>query len=509
MTLGRRMAYKTMANITSIVLLAVASVWGLNGLRDGARIARDEYLELRMIQSVERRLAPIKGMLSRGGALDPAVAGDIRDARGTLDEFLAFQTRQRGADPADQARERAAAEFAQGDLSNLLDHLDASKDHLMDPPDGREDIVLVDHILRRLDLLAGQMDTLIAATHQGSSRKLWATMVVLAVLSITTVVAAIMLNVSQYRSVVSPLSRLRDGVRKLGLADFSQRLAFAGDREFTEFADEFNRIAAQLDTLYRELEARIQTTSRELVRSERLASVGFLAAGVAHEINNPLNIISAYAELTLKHLRDPNGPENRDEWREALGIIRDESFRCKEIIEKLLSLSMTGEKARARVSVAEIAADVAMMVSGLKKYRDRQVILDLDDSEDLLVLGSETELKQVLLNLTVNAIEAVKPGIGKVHVDVHRENEWVQVRVTDNGLGMPPKTVEQVFEPFFTTRRDPSGRGVGLGLAITHSIVRDHGGRITARSDGPDRGSCFAVQLPAFEENKSRGREAR
>src|SRR5204863_8459420 len=117
-------------------------------------------------------------------------------------------------------------------------------------------------------------------------------------------------------------------------------------REFSELAGEFNQMASELDGLYRELEAKVAAKSKELVRSERLASVGFLAAGVAHEINNPLSIISGYAELSLKRLldSDDNDPQSIAEAAQGLRIIRDESFRCKEITGKLLSLAKTGTR---------------------------------------------------------------------------------------------------------------------------------------------------------------------
>src|SRR6185369_10914403 len=117
--------------------------------------------------------------------------------------------------------------------------------------------------------------------------------------SAVIIAIAVLIGVSQYRGVMRPLRRFSSGVRSIAGGNFRRRLVIAGDDEFAGLAQDFNRMAAELDGLYRELEDKVATKSKELVRSERLASVGFLAAGVAHEINNPLGIISGYAELSL------------------------------------------------------------------------------------------------------------------------------------------------------------------------------------------------------------------
>jgi signal transduction histidine kinase len=219
---------------------------------------------------------------------------------------------------------------------------------------------------------------------------------------------------------------------------------------------------------------------------------------VAHEINNPLNIISGYAELTARKLRTP-GPLDAASAAEAakcLHIIRDEAFRCKDITEKLLSLSKGGNEDREVLSLADVAKEVAEMTRGLKSYRDRRLRLRFPADEPLCVVAQRTEMKQVLLNLTVNALEAVKPREGEVCIEGRRTNGWVELRVKDNGRGIPAETLRHVFEPFFTDKRGASVPGTGLGLSITHAIVENHGGRIRAESGGVGRGSQFTMTLP-------------
>jgi signal transduction histidine kinase len=316
-----------------------------------------------------------------------------------------------------------------------------------------------------------------------------------------TLLAASLTGVAQYRDVMLPLGRLREGVRSIAAAEFSGRIEETGDKEFVELSAEFNRMARELDSFYRTLEEKVETKSRELVRSERLASVGFLAAGVSHEINNPLNVISGYAELAAKRLNsNADGGAVGDAIR-ALRVIRDEAFRCKEITSKLLSLAKGDTEGRETLALDSVAREVAVLAGGLKDYRDRLIELKLDGQ--LNVKANATEMKQVLLNLTVNALEAVKPGEGKVLIEGHRRNGWIEVSVCDNGYGITADSLKKVFEPFYTRRLGTRAPGTGLGLSITHAIVESHGGRIRAESKGAGQGSRFTLELPAAtKENK-------
>jgi signal transduction histidine kinase len=275
--------------------------------------------------------------------------------------------------------------------------------------------------------------------------------------------------------------------------------------------------------LYRGLEEKVIQRSRELVRSERLASVGFLAAGVAHEINNPLSVISGYAELASTKLeRVLNSDEGRgssDEAAaaaeaEALGaaldaqtIIRDEAFRCKEITGRLLSLARGGSDSRQPLQMSAVAEQVATLTHGLRNYRDRTIRLNFQPDEPLDVLANPVEMKQVLLNLTVNALEA-SPAAGEVRIGGRRVGDWIELSVEDNGRGMSAETLEQIFEPFFTAKRGAGEPGTGLGLSITHAIVENHGGQVRAESAGPGKGSKFVISLPVMKAIPMRGVQA-
>jgi signal transduction histidine kinase len=258
-------------------------------------------------------------------------------------------------------------------------------------------------------------------------------------------------------------------------------------------------MAAELETLYRELEQKVAAKSKQLVCSERLASVGYLAAGVAHEVNNPIGIIAGHAELSLQQLQRNRTSQAIPEVEKTLQIICEEAFRCKEIVAKLLSLARPGDENRRCICLTTIASSVVSIISGLDTYRSRRLTLQAGKDEDLCVLANEGEMKQVLLNLAINALEAVFPQTGQVHIDIARVDGLVELSVTDNGRGMSPDVLEHIFEPFFTSKRGASQPGTGLGLSISHAIVESHGGHIFAYSDGANQGSRFVVRLPPIQ----------
>ena len=300
---------------------------------------------------------------------------------------------------------------------------------------------------------------------------------------------AVLLGVRQYRRVIGPLRHLGDTVQTFAAGNLDRRIDVGGDREFARLAADFNRMADELRGLYRDLEQQVAAKSRELVRAERLASVGFLAAGVAHEINNPLGIIAGYGERALRQL-PADAP---DSTRKALTVMCEEAFRCKQITGRLLTLSRPGSDDRSSVSVTTIAEQVVSTVTGLRA--DRRVTIRAVPADESVVTARPGDLQQVLLNLLLNATEAVEPG-GHVGVEVSSGEGRVKLSVTDDGRGMDAATQERVFEPFFTDKRGVR-TGTGLGLSIVHAIVAEHGGTVTAASDGPGRGSVFVVTLPS------------
>lgn len=305
-----------------------------------------------------------------------------------------------------------------------------------------------------------------------------------------------------YRWVFSPIRALHHGVRRVAEGDLDYRVKLETGDEMEELARSFNEMTERLQAIYRDLERQVEERSRQLVRTERLASVGFLAAGVAHEINNPLASISLGAEALARRLKSVLGEEGngsyQDVWR-CLEMIQSEAFRCKGITEKLLDFSRAGERSRVRAELGGLVADVIDIVQHLGRYREKRIVLNC--SEPVFAEVNPEEIKQVALNLIVNALDSMESG-GTLRIDVHRDGTEAVLVFEDDGCGMTPEVLENIFEPFFTRKK--SGRGTGLGLSITHRIVTQHDGEICAHSDGPGKGSRFTVRLPIAAEATDR-----
>lgn len=480
MTIASRLTLSIFATFVALAWLTATAWWGLNGLSRDLDVALKQYERLHDIHDVGIQVRGALTMLE-SFAEPSEVSYELQRTGAKLSQLL---------EPGPETEKMLA------DLAKLEGEVARMRSDDMPLIRAR-----LNRVIWQIADLATRTNRIITETAASARQKREQSIRTVIILAGILFVGTVIVSLWVYNSVMGPLHRLRRGVKTIASGSFSDRLDTSRGGEFGEVAAEFNHMAGQLDELYRDLERKVREKSSELVRSERLASVGFLAAGVAHEINNPLNIMSGYAELCLRKL-EKDAPTAKEEAAKALTIITEETFRCKRIIEKLLSLTRGGDDTQGPVSIAEVARDVADLVDGLPRYRDRTLSLDLPPGDDgeLTVQGNETELKQVLLNLTVNALEAASPKTGRVVVGARRRNDHVELTVKDNGKGMTPHTLSHVFEPFYTEKRGAAGSdeepGTGLGLAITHAIVEQHGGRISAASAGLGKGSTFTVELP-------------
>ncbi len=302
------------------------------------------------------------------------------------------------------------------------------------------------------------------------------------------------LTVLLNRWVLSPVRMLQRGVRHVARGSFDYKINLATGDEMQDLAEAFNEMTAQISVTYKDLEGQVQERSRQLVRSERLAGVGFLAAGVAHEINNPLASIAFCAEaLDLRLSRSLAGSEDADSAtvNKYLKMIQEEAFRCKSITEKLLDFSRCNEITRERTDLAGLIQGVVDMIQHIGKYRGKKV--NFYPREAVMAHVDSQEIKQVVLNLIVNALESMDHQ-GTLRIEARYAQGMAEMAFTDDGCGMEPEVLENIFEPFFTRRRE--GKGTGLGLSITHRIINQHHGEIGASSEGPGKGSTFTVRLP-------------
>jgi two-component system NtrC family sensor kinase len=230
-----------------------------------------------------------------------------------------------------------------------------------------------------------------------------------------------------------------------------------------------------------------------IMQSEKLAAIGQLAAGVMHEINNPLATISACVAAIQGRIEPATSPV-ATAVAEYLQIIDKEVDRCSGIVDGLLDFSRPKSKAKVAVSLNTLAADALSLLKHHQRFKRFQVVEQLDPGLPL-ILGNAEQLTQVLMALMLNAMDAMEQG-GQLTLRTARDRlrpEEVVLEVQDTGVGIPREEQTKIFEPFYTTK--PPGRGTGLGLSISYGIVEDHRGRIEVDS-APGRGATFRVRLP-------------
>lgn len=297
-----------------------------------------------------------------------------------------------------------------------------------------------------------------------------------------------------YLWIFDPIRKLHQGARRVANGDFDYRVQLNSRDEMAELAGAFNQMTARFQEIATDLDRQVQDRSRQLVRSERLAGVGFLAAGVAHEINNPLSAIAMAGESLegrLIEVLDRLEPAEADVIRQYVQMIQSESFRCKQITERLLDFSRGRESKRESTDVTHLISEVIAMVQYLSKYREKKI--EFQRTEPCYAEVNGPEIKQVVLNLVANALDAMDRG-GTLKISLTEQTDRLMIDFTDDGCGMPPEVLETMFEPFFTTKQ--AGQGTGLGLSISHRIIHQHGGTLSASSPGPGKGSTFSVRLP-------------
>ena len=269
------------------------------------------------------------------------------------------------------------------------------------------------------------------------------------------------------RKVARPVALLHAGAERLAAGDLDTRIAVGGDDEFGDLARQFNTMVASL-----------KEQQHRLLQSERLASVGRLAAGVAHEINNPLGVILGYTRLLRKKAVGPLA--------EDLAVVEEEVLRCQEIVEGLLDFSRPVQAGTQPIDLRALCDDVVARLAEASPTSGVAVTVAGRGE----TTGTSSKLRQVLLNLIKNAIEAAAPA-GRVDIHVDETHECSRVTVRDSGSGLDAEARERLFEPFFTNKP----RGTGLGLAVSQAIARAHGGEIVADAPGSG-GACFVLCLP-------------
>ncbi|HKU75013.1 MAG TPA: response regulator [Pyrinomonadaceae bacterium] len=248
-------------------------------------------------------------------------------------------------------------------------------------------------------------------------------------------------------------------------------------------------------TVGEEITDRVEA-NRAIARAEKLAAVGRLAAGVVHEINNPLATISACAESLEARVNDGefDGSPGLEDLREYLGLIRSEAFRCKSITMGLLDFSRTRTSDHVTINLGDVIRSAVRLLSHQKRHAEISFKVDIADNLPP-VSGDPGQLQQAVIALATNALDAMGES-GVLTIVGRNEDEKVVVDVSDTGAGIPPENLPKIFEPFFTTKE--VGRGTGLGLAVCYGILTEHGGTLDVQST-VGTGTTFTITLSAVK----------
>jgi len=334
--------------------------------------------------------------------------------------------------------------------------------------------------------------------------------------------AALLVSFLVNRMVYLPLRDLEQGASRLAAGDLEKSIPIRSHDELGQLAASFNsmtealrRSRAELKEWGSTLEEKVAGATRELqlaqaetARGEKLASVGLLAAGIAHELNSPLTGVLTFSHLVRKQLPD-GSPEAED-----LDLVIQETKRCASIIRRLLDFAREKTPEKKFSDINKLIAESVQLIEQAAHVEDIDIIMDLD--KDLPEIWIDEDLiKQVFMNILVNAQHAIG-GEGRITVRSRYCPEYqnpqvaagpvpmVEISIADTGCGIPEEHLQRIFDPFFTTKA--VGKGTGLGLSVSHGTVRAHGGEIEVRSTVGE-GSEFRIYLPANENVLNKGSE--
>ena len=316
----------------------------------------------------------------------------------------------------------------------------------------------------------------------------------------------------------APIRQLIEGTKAVSAMELDRPIDVTRrSQELDELVDSFNLMrerlklaVAELNEMQQTLESKVQertqqlqTAQRKLIQSDRLASLGQLAASVAHEINNPVSGVLNLSMLLERLMVNGEFPAGREaEFRKYLGLISAETARVGRIVSDLLAFSRRSKPQRAPADLNKLVRTTLGLAQHKLKLINAEIVLDLQDNLPL-VECDPSQIQQVILNLVLNGAQAMQSrGVGKLTIRTRllANREEAELCIQDTGEGIAPENLPRIFDPFFTTKAD--GRGVGLGLAVLYGIVKAHEGEVEVTSQ-QNKGTTFVVTLPLKTRNST------
>jgi two-component system NtrC family sensor kinase len=288
--------------------------------------------------------------------------------------------------------------------------------------------------------------------------------------------------------VLRPVSKIVEMSQKVIDGDRTARVGIRPPGEMGLVCLAIDRMADAVVEREQRLE---QATRQQIGQSEKLASIGRLSAGIAHEINNPLTGVLTFAHL----LREKSNMDTQD--KQDLEVIIRETTRVREIVRGLLDFARESPSRKVALDINEVIRTTMKLVRSQKEF-DKVVVVENLVEGLPPVWGDKNQLQQVLLNLSLNACEAMPVG-GTLAIGTATQDDQVRITVSDTGCGIPPEHLKQIFDPFFTTK--PVGKGTGLGLSVSYGIIQQHGGTLEVESE-LGKGSIFTINLRHWKDGK-------
>lgn len=303
-------------------------------------------------------------------------------------------------------------------------------------------------------------------------------------------------------SIINPLKRVVFATNKIAQGDLSHKIEINFQDEIGQLAQSFNQMTLDLKKANQKLihwgktlEKRVRERTRKLqemqdylIQSEKLASLGKMAAGIAHEINNPLTSILINAHLMLEKTGE------KHPFFENISLVADETSRCSDIVKGMLEFSRQNPPKKSYVSMNEIIEHTIKLLENQVAFKDIQIIRKISSNMPQINLDKD-KIKQVFWNLMINASEAMpRGGTLTISSNLSKDKKYIETSFEDDGVGIPEENINKLFDPFFTTK----GVGTGLGLAVSYGIIKQHQGKIKVKSDA-GQGSVFTILLPLTE----------
>jgi two-component system NtrC family sensor kinase len=308
-----------------------------------------------------------------------------------------------------------------------------------------------------------------------------------------------LIAIYQAKRISKPLKKIEEGANTIAEGNYRQEITVEAPKEIEHLASSINQMARELQKEKQELEEwgstlevkvkerteEVKKIHSQLFRSEKLASLGKLAAGVAHEINNPLTGILTNSSLLLDDLAKD------DPRREDVDVIVKETIRCREIVKRLLDFARQTKPQKQLININGIIENIILLVRNQTSFRNISIEKILSDTIPE-IMADKDQIQQVFINIIINASEAMsKGGSLKIESQLSRAADTIFVKFTDTGPGIPDHMKEKIFDPFFTTKE----QGTGLGLSISYGIIEQHGGDIDVESV-LGGGTTFTIKLP-------------